>query len=261
MIEWNLIMEMNSIEKIIDNIYTSGKVIGKNGIVKELHSAIDPDEGHFIYNIIKADPSIRTCLEVGCAYGLASLHICSALSGRTGATHTIIDPFQKSGWDGIGLGYIEQAGIDFARLIEKKSEIALPELLADGDKQYDFIFIDGWHTFDHTLLDCFYATALLRKGGILVMDDVTYPAIRRVVDFLRQYPCYEECGSVSEDLKITWKNNIARLLARPIAEGKWKRILAPGLYHKIFDKKKVQMIALRKNENDDRHWEWHADMF
>ena len=42
----------------------------------------------------RGDSSITQTLEVGYAYGLSSLHICSAIQGRKNAHHTIIDPFQ-----------------------------------------------------------------------------------------------------------------------------------------------------------------------
>ena len=45
-------------------------------------------------------------------------------------------------------------------LIEKKSYEAMPELLKKGEENYDFIFIDGWHTFDYTLVDFFYSDKL-----------------------------------------------------------------------------------------------------
>ena len=41
-------------------------------------------------------------------------------------------------------------------------------------KPFDFIFIDGWHTFDYTLVDMFYADRLLRIGGYLLIDDALH---------------------------------------------------------------------------------------
>ena len=132
------------------------------------------------------------------------LHICAALRGRKGVSHTIIDPYQYTSepsgksWDGAGIAGLERAGFDFFHLLEMRSEFALPKLLEQGENQLDLIFIDGWHTFDHTLLDCFYATRLLRIGGILILDDVRRPSIKSVVKFLKSYPCYEEIGHVGE---------------------------------------------------------------
>ncbi len=145
-------------EALINKLYETGLVEGQSGQFHKLHSAIDREEGAFVQSIIRDDPTIRNTLEVGCAYGLSSLHICSAIHGRPGASHTIIDPFQNTDWDGAGIRNLKTAGIEFFDLIEVKSEFALPHMLEKAEGQFDLVFIDGWHTFDHTLLDCFYAT-------------------------------------------------------------------------------------------------------
>jgi predicted O-methyltransferase YrrM len=250
--------------QIIQRIYETGTVVGRSGKTHELHAAIDPQEGEFIFDIIHNEPLILRTLEVGCAYGLSSLHICLAMRERTGVKHTIIDPFQNTEWDGAGTRNLEEAGIDFFDLIEVKSEFALPRLLEEKEGQFDFVFIDGWHTFDHTLVDCFYASRLLRVGGYLVIDDVSFPAVRRVVDFLNTYPCYEEHGSVNEKKANLWKN-IARAIARslmfPIPRKIWGRVLTRRMYRTIFEYQFTQMIALKKNKEDNRDWDWHDDAF
>lgn len=166
-------------EQIIQRIYEAGVVTGRSGKVHELNSSIDSTEGEFLFDIIEKDPKILRTLEVGCAYGLSPLHICSATKGRPGASHTIVDPFQNTSSGGVGTKHLREAGIDFFELVEVKSEFALPRILEMTEGQFDFIFIDGWHTFDHTLLDCFYATRLLRVGGYLAIDDVTFPSVKR----------------------------------------------------------------------------------
>ncbi|MFC1736406.1 class I SAM-dependent methyltransferase [Candidatus Hydrogenedentota bacterium] len=233
--------------QFIENIYETGSVVGRSGQIHELHSAIDRREGAFIHSIINNDSTIRHTLEVGCAYGLSSLHICSALRDRDGASHTIIDPFQNLSWDGIGIRNLETLGIDFFNLMEKKSEFALPQLLEKNEAQFDFIFIDGWHTFDHTLLDCFYATRLLRVGGVLAIDDVSFQSVRRVVSFLKNYPCYEEYGSVGPALLKKLRIYAATLV--------------PSLYRKVVADHYTRMVALKKTMEDTRDWDWHSNAF
>jgi predicted O-methyltransferase YrrM len=245
----------------IEKIYAAGLVVGRSGQVHELHSAIDPEEGEFLFSIIRGDPTISKTLEVGCAYGLSSLYICSATRNRAGALHTIIDPFQSTQWDGVGVRQLEEAGIDFFNLVELKSEFALPQLLEHNEGRYDLVFVDGWHTFDHTLLDCFYSTRLLRIGGVLAIDDVNFPAVKRVVDFLKNYPCYEEAGSVRRIVPQSWKKTVARCLALPLNRSKWRHVLAPKLYRKVFEDHETRMIALRKTKEDSRNWNWHVDAF
>ena len=245
--------------RLIEHIYTNGTVVGKTGRVHELNSAIGKDKGEFLYGLISDDPTISKTLEVGCAYGLSSLYICEALRGRAGARHTIIDPHQNTVWDGAGVRNLRQVGVEYADLIESGSEIALPQLMVSGKGPYDFIFIDGWHTFDHTLIDCFYATRLLRVGGVLALDDVDWDSVGRVVDFLLTYPCYEDIGRVTRVRPRGWKGKLAMTLAEPMGRQTVKRLVSPNLYHKIFDDRYTRMIALRKQSEDTRTWTWHSD--
>ena len=60
----------------------------------------------------------------------------------------------------------------------------MPELLEDNEEKFDFIFIDGWHTFDYTLLDFFYADKLLRKGGIIIIDDAKHLGVAKCVRYI-----------------------------------------------------------------------------
>jgi predicted O-methyltransferase YrrM len=211
--------------------------------VRDLASAIDQREGGFLFDIIKNDAGVTKTLEVGFALGLSSLHICWALRGRPGAKHVIIDPFQYETWHGLGVQHLQEAGVDFYELIQVKSEFALPRILEGNEGQFDFIFVDGWHTFDHTLLDCFYATRLLRVGGYLVIDDVTMPAVRDVVSFVKAYPCYEQHGWVGhEGVTPSWKGKLAKRLGLPNSE-------RPAI---------VQMVALKKIAEDARDWDWHT---
>ena len=78
--------------EIISTIYETQTVIGKSGEKHKLNSQIDPREGRFIFDLIESDQSIVKTLEIGCVYGLSSLHICSALQNRTDASHVIVIP-------------------------------------------------------------------------------------------------------------------------------------------------------------------------
>lgn len=246
---------------IIEKIFETEAVVGRSGKVHPLRGGIDRQEGEFLYDLIQDDPNIHKTLEIGCAFGISSLYICDALMNRANASHTIIDPHQSGMWDAAGIANLDAAGVDFYHLIERKSEFALPQLLQDQEGQFDFIFVDGMHTFDHTLLDCFYATRLLRVGGILAVDDVTFPSVKRVIDFLKTYPCYTEHGDVRREWKKDWKRTAKRLLMSPIPQRTWANILPPKRYRKIFYDRVVQMVALKKIKKDKREWYWHDDRF
>jgi predicted O-methyltransferase YrrM len=56
----------------------------------------------------------------------------------------------------------------------QSSEVLL-ELLRE-DMQYDFIYVDGSHRSFDVYLDLFLAWKLLRKGGVMAIDDYMYNA-------------------------------------------------------------------------------------
>lgn len=253
-------VERCPLEQVIQKIYETGTVIGRSGKVHKLHSSIDAQEGGLLVDLIREDVTVVRTLEVGCAYGLSSLYICSAIQGRAGATHTIIDPFQTSEWDDVGIRNLEEAGFDFFHLIQVKSEFALPRLLEEGEGQFDLVFIDGMHTFDHALLDCFYGTRLLRVGGYLTIDDVQLPSVRGVVDYLQTYPCYEVCGAVEDDSTKSWAKSIAGTLMSIVPRATWRRLLRSSVYQRIFEPQLTRMITLRKVKEDSRSWDWHNEM-
>ena len=113
-----------------------------------------------------------------------------------GVMHISIDPFQtkphvgvpenEKGWDGLGVFNVYQTGLyPMMRLVEEKSHVALPKLLEQyGEGSFDVIFIDGMHLYDYTLVDAFYAALLLKKGGMMVIDDVRHPSVKEVAWYL-----------------------------------------------------------------------------
>jgi hypothetical protein len=146
--------------------------------------------------------------------------------------------------------------------VQLKSEFALPRLLEEQEGQFDFVFIDGWHTFDHTLLDCFYATRLLRVGGYLAIDDANWPSIRRVVGFLKNYPCYEIHGSVGNKQPNSLKRAAARMLLFPVPRKTLPKVIAPNLYWRYFaEDRPASLVAFKKITKDARDWRWHSDEF
>lgn len=144
---------MKENDPILGEILSTKKVKDEHGKEYPLTSHTDENEKEFLRNIFRENNYSKT-IEIGCAYGISSLIICSAIAAQPQKQHTIIDPFQRATWKNIGVLNLERAGYNFFELIEKRSEIALPQLLEAG-REYDFGFIDGWHTFDHTLIDFF----------------------------------------------------------------------------------------------------------
>jgi predicted O-methyltransferase YrrM len=245
-------------DEILEEILSSGKVEDVAGNVYTLEANIDMEESRFLGNLIREN-NYTTSFEIGCAYGISSLSICSSLPENDGF-HSIIDPFQFNEWKGIGIRNLEKAGLKNFKLVEKPSEIALPDLVAAGAK-FDFAFIDGWHTFDHTLLDMFYANRLLRKGGIMVIDDVGMKGVQKAVNYFLNYPAYKFEGGVA--LSNTAKRNtFSKVIVKPLKH--LAKLVPAKVSEEIFSpnitKKTIEgysMVALRKFKEDERPWNWY----
>jgi predicted O-methyltransferase YrrM len=169
------------------NIYenlkiTSASIISGNTV----KSAIKPLEGNFIFNTIIKN-NFKNCLEVGMAYGISAMYILLALKKANKDSQyklDSIDPFQTTQWKSFGLNLIKDIKLNNNHnLYEDKSYIVLPKLL-EKKEVYNLIFIDGWHTFDYTLLDFFYADLLLKVGGIIIIDDAMHQGVGKCLRYL-----------------------------------------------------------------------------
>jgi predicted O-methyltransferase YrrM len=167
----------------------------------DVHSNISVEEGELLSRLIR-ERKPKVSLEVGLAFGISALFICEAMKESTiNPKHIVIDPAQNAAayWSGVGLANLERAGYrSFVEFIEKPSQIALPELVTARQK-IDFAFVDGEHTFDHVLVDFFFIDQLLNVGGVVVLDDTSYPSIRRVARFIALNRSYKVVGHVGSD--------------------------------------------------------------
>ena len=146
----------------------------------------------------------RDVLEVGMANGSSSLAILAVLRDLGQGTLVSIDPFQLNptiavdgmmrGFGGVGVRNVEQRGFaDLHTLIPEADYVALPRLVQDR-RQFDFILIDGYHSFDYALLDFFYADLLLRPGGMVAFHDSSCLAVFRVCEFVEFNKAYHRIG-------------------------------------------------------------------
>jgi predicted O-methyltransferase YrrM len=253
-------------KELLTEIFLTNTVFDEKGISHALSSNIDEKEGLFLSNIIK-EYKAKNTIEIGCAMGISSLYICSALNDEEKKHHTIIDPMQSSDWANIGKANLDRANVDFYEIIEQPSEIILPKLLSQH-KQFDLGFIDGWHTFDHTLVDFFYLNRLVKVGGIIIIDDISFPGIKKLMRYILNYPAYELLGKVD----VERSNNLKGYLYEETIPGFFRCIsifFPKKMRHKLFadnvlepeknQKLNTSMIALRKTKEDNRRWDWFID--
>ena len=87
-----------------------------------------------------------------------------------------------------------ERGIDLGplRLVDDRSESALPLLALVEGVELDAGFIDGNHGWPAVFVDFCYLNRMLRPGGLLFVDDVQIYAVAQLVCLLRaQQPHYE----------------------------------------------------------------------
>jgi len=142
-------------------------------------SAIKQSEASFIYQFIKEKNLSRT-LETGFAFARSASHIMAA----TGQEHITIDPFQ-SNYKNMGLSNIEKLGFsDKLKFKPDFSHNILPKLLEEK-RVFDFIFIDGSHTFDGIFVDFYFANLLLEKDGYIMLHDTWMRSTRLVENYIK----------------------------------------------------------------------------
>jgi predicted O-methyltransferase YrrM len=231
---------------VLRDILDSREIRDEHGVRHPLRFAMSEAEGELIaevFEAVKPDAS----LEIGCAYGISTLFACTALDhNEKQCRHIVIDPLQSSRFGGIGLMNVERAGYGrFVDFIEAPSEIALPRLL-DAQTRIQAAIIDGFHTFDHALVDFFYVNKMLDVGGAIVFDDVNMPSIARLISHVSTYPSYR----------------VLKGTAMPRAPNPFvslrRRLNAKGLSAR-HSRDNPSCIALQKVAPDARDWDWHAN--
>lgn len=166
-------------------ISLSGESVPLNSNISMLHAQC-------LFDLVLREKPKRV-LEVGMAFGTSSLAILAALEQNGGEGKlTTIDPVQTKEWKGCGISAIARAGLAGRHeMIEEFDYVALPKLLARGD-MLDFAYIDGWHTFDYTLIDFWYADKMLREQGIVALNDCGWPAVHKAIRFILSHRDYAE---------------------------------------------------------------------
>jgi predicted O-methyltransferase YrrM len=141
--------------------------------------------------------TINSILEIGSNEGRSSCWMLANMLSPTGE-FTCIDPFVSKR---------ALSAFDFDEIIEDRtlenrfraninevkkntqsvrikptlSFLGLAELIVERN-QYDFIYVDGSHTAEEVLADVVMSFGLLRKGGIMIMDDYLWNHVPEGLD-------------------------------------------------------------------------------
>jgi len=147
------------------------------------------DEGDLIFRLITRN-NYRHCIETGFGTGSTALYMLAATQ-ITGGSVVSID-WSEQNFNDIGRRTIAKSQFaDRHSLIEAPSFLPMSEFLRDK-KPIDFVFIDGWKSFDYLAYELFIINRLLRDDGCIMFDDSHLPGVRRAVSLLKHHYGYRE---------------------------------------------------------------------
>jgi predicted O-methyltransferase YrrM len=174
------------IRATLDRLHAEGCVIAKaDGTTHDIRGiSIPARESEALTRWVRRENPARS-IEIGLGYGVSALSICAGLveGARPDARHVALDPFQTRRFADCGLQVLDEAGaLPLVEHHDRISQIALPAFLEEG-RRFDFAFVDGNHRFDAVFVDLFYLGRLLRRGGVVFLDDYDLPGVRRAVSF------------------------------------------------------------------------------
>lgn len=182
---------MRPMNPVLDEMLRSKLAQTPDGRAVPLQSNVQADEAAFLERVVRESGVART-VEIGLAMGCSALAIAEGARSTPQAHHVIVDPRQHARplWDGIGLHQLARAGFaDRVEFVAEPSYRALAALEAAG-RRFDFAFIDGFHTFDYTLVDFFLVDRMLEVGGLVAFDDADWSSVSRVVRYVATNRAY-----------------------------------------------------------------------
>ena len=148
-----------------------------------LPAGMSLERGEQIHDFIRTNRPV-SCLELGSANGLGALYIGSALEANGTGTLTSVDRRRARNRRPSAADLIEQAGLGgrVSLVYEETSytwflhDTLRAQLKDDGEVEpcFDFVFIDGAHTWDVDALAFSLADRLLVPGGWMLLDDLDW---------------------------------------------------------------------------------------
>lgn len=180
------------------SVYRDGFIVDNDGVNQKFKDTTNPIQGKHLYNLVAENKWTNT-LEVGLAMGASAVWICQAHkdNNNIGSNHIAIDPNQTEQYKNMGRTLVSRSGLaSYMNVMEMTSYRALPILLERVLKneipKFQMIYIDGWHTFDYTLVDFFYADLILEVHGVIVLDDIKHAPVQKCFKYIEtNYPNYQ----------------------------------------------------------------------
>jgi predicted O-methyltransferase YrrM len=143
---------------------------------------IPPDRGRLLYDFVR-ETKPSAALELGFAHGTSACYIAAALRANGNGRLLTIDNRTAREREPNIFTLLERTGLSahvepiFAARSYTWELMKLIEANTSGGRttpQFDFVFIDGAHTWDADGFAFYLADRLLRPGGWILFDDVAW---------------------------------------------------------------------------------------
>lgn len=236
-------------QAILDRLVIDKRAFDANACERQATGTISLAEADYIRELI-IENKFSACLETGVAYGASTVAICSALSvlERAGCDvkHYGVDPCQTGVYGGSAVAALRECGLEHIfELCEGPSHLMLPRII-ERNVTVDFVFIDGMHTFDYTLLDLFFADKLLRPGGVLCLHDMHLPSKKKAARYLMKYRKYVQLRGPRKAFSARAGFAVKGALRGELRSA-WASLTTAE-----------PMLIMRKTSNDEPPWDFYA---
>ena len=106
-----------------------------------------------------------------------------------------VDPYQKIQWNKFGLlnvnNLLEEEKLP--KTMHKFIENYSNDFFKKTNELYDLVFIDGDHSYKGTMIDLYGADKILKKNGLMIIDDVLHLDVKKSLkNFLDKKKYYEK---------------------------------------------------------------------
>jgi predicted O-methyltransferase YrrM len=163
------------------------------GVLATAPVSMLPSERLLLYALVYGARPQRY-LEVGTLYGGSAAIVCAALDTLELTTRmALVDPEPRV--DAQLLAHLERR----ATLVRGYSPAAIKDAAAGGS--FDFILIDGDHTYQGTLNDLDGVLPYCLAGAYIVCHDCFYPTVEQAIDdfVLKHTPLIADFGPLTRD--------------------------------------------------------------
>jgi len=146
-------------------------------------------EGDLIFSLI-LEGGYSHCLETGFATGSTAVYMLFATKEVEGTVVSIDIAGQQR--NDLGLRNVERSGFKRRHTFLENDSIRVLAKFMLEERGFDFVYIDGWKTFDHLAFELYAVDQMLETGGVVFFDDTYLPSVRQSIRMLQRSFAYEE---------------------------------------------------------------------